>query len=63
VSTVALAHSGGRVFLWSEKTTVCRIFNCKRALKLPAASLPLPALLSAAFAASFSQIYDTPTRD
>ena len=25
--------------LWSEKTTVCRIFNCQRALKLSAASL------------------------
>jgi len=37
-----------RINVWSEKTTVCRIFSCKRALKLPAASLQLPAYLSAA---------------
>jgi hypothetical protein len=27
--------------MWSEKTTVCRIFNCKRALK-PVAGVLLP---------------------
>jgi hypothetical protein len=31
--------------VWSEKTTVCRIFSCKRALKLPANSFQLPAVL------------------
>jgi hypothetical protein len=39
------------VLLWSEKTTVCRIFSCKRALKLSAFSC-----WKAACAASFFPI-------
>ena len=40
-STFALAGSGGE--MWSEKTTVCRIFSCQRCVKLSAVSHPLAA--------------------
>src|SRR5262245_10301217 len=42
--------------LWSEKTTVCRIFNCQRTyVEASSCQLPATSCSSAASAASFSQ--------
>jgi hypothetical protein len=44
VSASTLAGISEQCFLWSEKTTVCRIFNCQRVrVKLPAISVQLSA--------------------